>query len=202
MPFLKQQIEIINAELRGEVLSDKRFQSGRFESIAVDVSRLNANGGIETFPAIMSSNYEAQEIVVNDTYPVIIYHKVLNKAYANSPAAGNYGDGNRHMVEKVDAKMVVYGKYAALKLSAEQLEALLATGFPDAIAKTKIAPLKLDNMSVTLTGSNLNAAAVFQEEYKGFDLFLAPEDILFSMRYSIESRFRKGCFNICDCDPA
>ena len=202
MPFLKQQIEIINNELREGSLSDMRFRSGRFETIAVDVSRVNASGGIETFPAIMNTNYEAQELVVNDTFPIVLYHKILNKTYSSAPVTSNYGDGNRFVVEKAEVKMVVYAKYAAVKLSAEQLEALITAGFSDSIAKTKLAPFKLDSMTVTLTGSNLNAAQVFQEEYKGFDLFLAPEDILFSIKYTIESRFRKGCFNICDCETA
>lgn len=201
MPFLKQQIEIINQELRERSLKDARFQAGRYEAIAVDVSREASEGKVQTFPAIMSSNYEAQEITVDDTYPLMIYHKVFSKAYSTEKLGG-YGDGNNYMVERADCRMVVYGKYAALKLTAEQLEALIATGFPSAIAKTKIAAYKLDSMLVTLTGSILNSAVVFQEEYKGFDLFLGPEDILFSMRYSIESKFRKGCFTICDCESS
>ena len=199
MPFLKQQIEIINSELLERSLKDARFQSGRFESIAVDVSRDAGEGKIETFPAIMNNNYEATPITVDDTYPIMIYHKIFSKVYS-AENKGNFGDGNNYMIEKADCRMVVYGKYAALKLTAEQLEALITSGFPSGIAKSKIAAYKLDNMTVTLTGSILNAAVVFQEEYKGFDLFLAPEDILFSVRYNIESRFRKGCFTICDCE--
>jgi hypothetical protein len=55
-------------------------------------------------------------------------------------------------------------------------------------------------MLVTLQGSNLLSAQVFNEEYKGFPLFLAPEDIFFSIAYQVETRFRKGCFEICDCN--
>jgi hypothetical protein len=200
VPFIKQQIQLVNQHLLTGCLADARFQSGRIEAIAVDVSRVNTNGGIETFPAVMDTNYEAREIVTDDTYPIILYHKLLGKSYSTA-ATGNFGDGNKTFIEKLEVKLVVYGKYAALKLTTEQLESLITTGFPDAIAKQAIAPFKLDSMSVTLTGSNLNAAQVFMEEYKGFDLFLAPEDILFSIRYSIESRFRKNCFTICDCNP-
>jgi hypothetical protein len=203
MPFLTQQIEIINQALLNLALNDARFKSGRFETIAYDVSRKDADtGAITTFPAVMDANYEAQEITVDDTYPIIIYHKILSKAYAfdKAPTGPNqYGDGNRYVNETTSVKMVVYGKYASLKLTREQLEALITSNFPDSIAPVTIQPIKLDNMVVTLKGSDLNSARVWQEEYKGIPLYLAPEDMLFSINYSIDTRFRKGCINICDC---
>jgi hypothetical protein len=201
MPFLNQQIQIVNNGLLNLALKDARFQAGRFETIAVDVSRKDADtGAIQTFPAVMDKNYEAQEITVDDTYPIIIYHKILSKSYvAEKVPTGQFGDGNRYVNETTSVKMVVYGKYAALKLTREQLEALITSNFPDNISPVTIQPLKLDNMAVTLKGSDLNSARVWQEEYKGIPLFLAPEDILFSVMYSIDTRFRKGCINICDC---
>ena len=203
MPFLNQQIEIINSVLKSVSLADARFATGRFEAIAVDVSRKDADtGAITTFPAVMDKNYEAQEITVDDAYPIIIYHKILSKAYVfdkNPTGPNQYGDGNRYVNETTQVKMVVYGKYATLKLTREQLEALITSNFPDNISPVSIQPLKLDNMVVTLKGSDLNSARVWQEEYKGIPLYLAPEDILFSINYSIDTRFRKGCINICDC---
>ncbi len=202
MPFLKQQIELINEALKQTALADARFQSGRYETIAVDVSRKTTQGNngavtIETFPAVMSPDYEAQEITVDDTYPIIIYHKILSKKYA--PDKVEFGSRNKYVTEITGMKMVMYGKYATLKLTREQLEALITANFPDVIDRSCIQPYKLDNMIVTLQGSNMNTAAVFQEEYKGIPLFLAPEDILFSINYLIETRYRKGCFEICDC---
>jgi hypothetical protein len=200
MPFLKQQIDIINTALLGGSLKDRRFQTGRFETIAVDVSRISQAGKMETFPAIVSGNFEAKEVVFDDTFPITLYHKVLGKSYAFEKSS--VGDGNRNVLERVDCKMVVCGKRAALGLTAEQLEALITTGFPDAISKENILELRLDSMTVNLQSSNLNAAVVFQEEYKGFELFLSEGDILFSVKYIVESRFRKGCFTICDCENA
>ncbi len=197
MPFVNEQIQIVNDSLQKLALSDARFSSGRYEGIAVDVSR-KTDTGIETFPAIMDANYEAQPISVDDTYPIIIYHKITSKAYAKEK--GQYGDFEINVIETSNVKMVVYGKYAALKLTREQLEALITSNFPDQIATALIAPLKLDNMTVNLKSSNLNSAQVFTEEYKGIPLFLAPEDILFSVAYTIDTRFRKGCIKICDCN--
>jgi hypothetical protein len=198
MPFLKKQIEIVNNDLLTGALSDKRFLSGRFEAIAVDVSRQTETGTFETFPAVMSKDYEAQEIAPDDTYPITIYHKVLSKTAVNVPA-GNYGDSNGKRAELVTVKMVVIGKYAALQMTAEELEALIVTGLPDQIASVKLLPYKLDTMAVAYTSTNFNTAEVFAQEYRGIPLFLAPEDIMFSIQYTIGSTYRKGCFTICDC---
>lgn len=202
MPFLKQIVEIVNSDLRERSLKDKRFQSGKYDGIAVDVSRPLESGGAQTFPAVLDANYEAQPVTPDDTYPITIYHKVVSKRAKNPQGSGNYGDGNGVRGEVVDMKMVVFGKYAALKLTAEQLEALITINFPDVIAKAKTQPLKLDSVLIEYQSTNMNSVAVFQEEYKGFELFLAPEDIMFSIRYSIESKFRKGCFTICDCESS
>lgn len=197
MPFLKQQIELVVNHLKTGALKDTRFQSGRFEAIAVPVTYVDEGKQI-TIPAVMDSNYEAQAISVDDTYPIIIYHKVNGKTYA--PDTNNYGNGMSAMVERVDVSMVVYGKYAKLKLTLEQLEALIIAGFPSEINKSLLAAYKLDKLTIQPISSELNPASVFQREYQGVDWFLAPEDILFSIRYTIESRFRKGCFTICDCE--
>lgn len=198
MPFLKQQIEIVNKSLLANAFADQRFAGGRFETIAVDASRKNDKEQIETFPAIMSENYEAQEITTDDAYPIVIYHKIFSKLYAFEK--GQFGATNPNIVETSQVKMVVYGKYAKLKMTRESLEALITANFPDQIAQSAIASLKLDNMLVICRSSNLNSASVFAEEYKGFPLFLAPEDIYFSIRYDIETKFRKGCIKICDCN--
>lgn len=179
-------------------MSDKRFQTGNFQALAVDVSRIKGDK-TQTFPAVMDSFYEAQPITPDDNYPIVIYHKMLSKQ-AIKPGPSGYGDSNNVKGELVEMKMVVFGKYKSLQLTAHELEALITFNFPDSIAKAKIQGLKLDTMQVNYSSSNMNAAAVFQEEYKGFELFLAPEDIMFSVKYSIESKFRKGCFTICDCE--
>lgn len=200
MPFLKQQIQIINDALKAGELQDKRFQGGLFADIATDCHRKTEEGRIETFPAYMDINFEAREIVPNDTYPIMIYHKILNKTALAVPAS-NYGSNQNNRAERVEVKMVIVGKYSQLKLTPEQLDGLIVSSLPDSITPAKLAyyGANLDRMSVTYQSTNFNSLQVFNEEFRGFDFFLAPENILFSIRYQIESGYRKDCFTICDC---
>lgn len=194
MPYLKQQIELVVNEIRATALSDSRFQSGRFEAIANDVSRTTESESIEVFPAVINEHFEAVPVVVDDTYPIIIYNKILRKQHFK-PAKDYVGyKGVRTLV-----KMVVYGKRSALKITQEQLAAIIEMNFPEVIKHSKFAHLKLSSINVTLIDTNLNSAQVFSEEYKGFQFLLSDNDLYFSINYQIETAFQKGCINICDC---
>ena len=76
------------------------------------------------------------------------------------------------MVELVEAKMVVYGK-SCFKAYHRRAGSGNCFRFSGCDCKSKLAPYKIDSMNVTLQSSNYNAAQVFPEEYKGFELFLS-----------------------------
>ena len=201
MPFLNEQITIVNQELQKYALADSRFQSGRYEAIANEVTREG-----KTFPCVMSKDYEAQDITVDDTYPIQIYHKVLAKRYDLNNIAGQkseFGDRNKYVKETVLVKMVVYGKFSSLKVTKEQLEAIITTNFPDNMDADKnvlLKSLNLDNVTYSMQNTNFISRSVWGEEYAGHEFRLAPEDIFFSVTYQIQSTFRKGCFQLCNCD--
>lgn len=206
MPYLKQLITIVNQQLRATTLKEKRFDAGRYEVIAVDVTRKNADGVLETFPGVMNDSYEAEAVIVDDTYPIVIYHKILNKRYELNNIAGQrseFGDRNKYVKETVTVKMVVYGKWSALKITKEELEAIISNGFPDNMdnqGNVLLKKLGLDNVTYNMQSSNFLSKQLWDEEYKGTEYRLAPEDIFFSTTYTIQSTWRKGCFQLCNCD--
>lgn len=194
MPFLKEQIEIVVNEIRAAALSDSRFQSGRFEAIATDVSRTTEGEAIEVFPAVINEHFEAVPVVVDDTYPIIIYNRIMRKQHFKPNKDYPGYKGVRTLV-----KMVVYGKRSALNLTQEQLAAIIEINFPEEINRSKFSHLKIQSINVTTIDTNLNSMQVFNEEYKGFPFFFSDNDLYFSINYQIETTFRKGCLNICDC---
>lgn len=190
------QITFINRYLQQGALQAPVFQTGRFENLITDITRTGTQGAMETFPAIAINAEDYQPIIPDDTYPVQLYHRINNISYAIDRNA--VGDNNQKVIERLDMKLVVWVKLTAIKLTLEQLEARLAEGFPDVFPASTLSSISLQSMLVTLTGSNLNSEAVFREEYKGFAPFATPYHTLFSMHYTIESKYRKGCFNTCD----
>lgn len=197
MPFLEKQIELLNKQLKATALADGRFTAGRIETIAVDCYRRNDDDKQEKFPGIIGKNFEAQEITVDDTYPVVIYHKVLQKGY-QVIKDGSVGNQQGYVKETSVVKMVVYSNTKKISMKREELEALITANFPDNFPGSLIAPLKLDMVMAVLQNTNFNTSGLWQEEYT-IPLKLAPEDIYFSITYQLQSQWRKGCFKICDC---
>lgn len=201
MPFLNQLCIVVNQELLKSALKEQRFQGGRFEGLA---NESTSEG--KTRPVIMNRDYEAQEISVDDTFPIQIYHKILAKRYELNNIAGQrseFGDRNKYVKETVLAKMVIYGKYSKLKVTKEELEAIITTNFPDnmdAANNALLTALNLDNVTYAMQATNFISKSVWAEEFSGHEYRLAPEDIFFSITYQIQSTWRKGCFQLCNCE--
>lgn len=201
MPYLNELVALINDGIRDSSLKDKRFSTAQLEGIAYQVARESTEGEqLEVFPAIVEPEKDPRYIGVDDTYPLIIYHRVLSNTYADDAKQSQYGDGFSAQVCSTDMLMVVFAKRAALKLSADQLEALLVSGFPDQFVRSATAEMQL-TAKATLQASTMDVFTVFAGEYRNVKFFLGVEDILFSLKYKIESRYRKGCFKLCgDCE--
>lgn len=202
MPYLNELTLVVNQELRKSALKETRFENGNYLGLANEVTREG-----KTFPCIMNKDYEASDIaLVDDTYPIVIYHKILSKRYDLNNIAGQrseFGSRNKYVKETATVKMVVYGKFSALKVTKEQLEAIVTSNFPDnmdAANNDLLTSLNLDNVTYSMQSANFISKNVWSEEYAGNDFRLAPEDIFFSITYQIQSTWRKGCFKLCDCD--
>jgi hypothetical protein len=201
--FQSAIIDIINTRLLATTLSDGRFANGSVNGIAYDAMQSDSSG-TRIYPVVLPVIAGHTDISGNtvrvspdDTYPIQIYHKILNKSYQVKPSS--VGSRSNVVSEKTDVKMVVAGWTNRLCLTQEDLEALITSDFPDQIDPSLYVPLKLQNLVVTLQSSVLDRAQVYAGEYKGIPYQVKPEQILFAIRYQIESTYKKGCFIITDC---
>lgn len=198
MPFLKQQIELINAALTTAIFADKRFAGSQINGLAA-LANYKDGDVVKTSPFVMDRNNEPQQVGLDDSFPCIVYHRLLGLNYTQVNNTSQFGRGVNKQVQVADMLLVAYGRFAPLRITSEQFEALIAAGFPDEVASALLAPYKLDRMLVTLQGSNMLSQQVYAGEYGGLPVYISAEDILFSVRYRIETDFRKNCFSICDC---
>lgn len=197
MPFLKQQIDIINAKLRAAIFVDKRFAGAQINGLAT-LATYREGDTVKTAPVVVENN-EPRFVGLDDSFPAIIYHRLQTLSYSQINNASQFGRGVNKMEQTADVLLVVYGRYAPLRITSEQFEALIASGFPDIVDSVELEPYKLDSMLVTLQSSNMLAQQVFAGEYGALPNQVGAEDILFAVRYRITTQFRKNCFSICDC---
>src|SRR4029078_5210075 len=110
-------------------LGDVRFSGAKLEGIASQVARETTSGALEMVPVATGLDRVEHYIGVDDAYPLVAYHRILSNTYTEDNKQGQYGDGFQAQQCSTDAVLVVFGKRSALQITAEQLEALMVTGF-------------------------------------------------------------------------
>lgn len=201
MPFLDTQVDIINAHLKNEVLSDNRFAQGLVVGLASLVTISEDEAADKRYPIYYDDQQEPKYIGIDDTYPLVVYHRLTGGSRYTDLEADSYGDAVDRIEMVSDMVMVVFGKRKPLRLNAEDLETMCILGAPSSIPRSVLTGTKIDKMSVQFSSTNMDALAVFGEEYQGVDFRVSPEDFLFNISYSITAQYRKDCVRPCDCLP-
>jgi hypothetical protein len=198
MAFQEVQIDIINNWIRKFSFCDPMFTA---DNVSLNGIAYDSNEEDKTFPVVNTLKGDGTAVSLNDTYAIQLYHRILKKEYSYKKA--QFGNDANMVTEKMYVKLVVAGNTQKLQLIQEDVEALIAANFPgnipQAVFNPDYAPMALESMMVTLTGSNLTKEQVFKEEYKGVPYSAKPYQILFCMNYYIESTYKKGCFSILNC---
>lgn len=195
MLFLENKITLINQYIKQNALFDMRFQNGYFINTPAQTAAMQSatdEGKLQYLPVFY--NKPAREynyIGLDDTYPVIIYHKHIQTTYVDVEL------NERREINKM--QMIVFGRLDILNLDAETLGALVVTGFPNIIKKADYQNLPIEITSVTLADAQPDAQAVFAKEYRNTAYQLGPQHALLQFGYSIESTYNKQCFDICGC---
>lgn len=199
MPFLDTLVGLINANLQQNTLTDKRFAAGDFNGIAIPIyrDRPGAQQGKQALPCVYQEGQDAKYVGIDDTFPIIIYHKLQRNT--TQPAKTQFGDGDKTIKATTLLTMTVYADRNRIKLSPEDLESLILSGFSDEIPKTAYPSKGFSSIVVYHMETNFNAQGIFAQEYQNVDFFLKPESILFQITYRIESQYRKDCLAICGC---
>ena len=198
MPFLNEQVEIINKAIRSRGLSDARFQSGDFNALADQIVENRKSNGDKRYPVVYRKS-KPFNIGLDDKFPIIIYHRQRNSRFLE-PDNG-FGSGKNVYKEQTDMHLVVFGSRKKLELRPEELSALITLSMPTQVSKTELADMNIDTMLVSLSNTNMDSLSVFREEYSGIDYKVSPDHVLFKIIYTITTQYRKDCLNLCDCNP-
>jgi len=142
----------------------------------------------EWIPVLVDNDGEDHYIfVVDDDYPMVLYHRLLSKSYVVDRKS-KYGDDIGLSIQ-ADMRLVCWGFRNMVKTTAEQIESFIFASLP-----SNVNPVK----------SNFDRLAVFNNEFKGIKFFLPEEVFLFSMDYNFKyTPNKRECVdlsNICNND--
>lgn len=183
MEGLKDIIEQINFNLRNSFIKNG-FGDLSFFGISETTTRED-----QQFPVFFATN-QGTWSGFDDRKEVIIYHKLNSVQTTQSP--NGYGDKQGEVINRYSMQLITYFK--SNKVKSDEMFAFIQAILPETI--------QLENSNFTYIRTSvlsaiLNTMQVFNGEYKGITYTLKPEQSLINISYTIESRFKKGCFNCC-----
>lgn len=198
MPFLDEQVKIINDALRAQGIGESRYPGCQIhDTVAEQVVENDEGDADKHYPVVYNPQGKPNHVGLDDKYPLIIYHRQRSGTFTR--VASNFGSDNSIMREESAMSMLVYGSRSRLKLSPQQLSSLITLAMPSEVSATLLSGIQIDTMSVVLNNTNMESLSAFREEYAKVDYAIPPGNFLFRISYTITTQYRKGCFNICDC---
>lgn len=195
MPFLKKQIDQINNHLREQLLKQERFSNHLLAGLA-EQSVEQTEGGELRYPVEVIDG-DARSLVMDDTYDIVMYHIAAGSSTIESDIS-SFGDAIEY-IEEQPMRLIAFAKGIRLKITADQFSTFINFTMPTELSRSQLLGTHIDKSSIRETGINMDSVAVFNQEYAGVDYPLDQSDILISVNYTITSRFRKKCIDICDC---
>lgn len=194
MPFLNQIITFINEDLKNGSLNKEKLKPAIFHGLADVVTRSNKGSKnadkLELLPAIIDENGKDTPITLNSKLALQVYHKLNSKTY--SIEKKSFGDD--YLIKCVsDLSMVVITNSKINGKTKDVLEPLLIFGMPQKLSTALFADLKINQCLITPVSSNMDAMAVYRQEYPKSDYYLTEQVSMFLIRYKIDLTFSKTC---------
>ena len=191
--YAPQIVSYINSVLKA-YLSGSQFQQGVYHGIAKQVIRTKDN---HPFIVIFDNEGNDMSDFINDKYSLSVYHRMTGYTFSEEAQNQNdsFGDSARTKGLQMNMVMVVYGDRNRLKMTNEELSALMYVYFPSEIPqniRTQLTGIEVANISPLTT--NNNSAQVEQSE----GIKVEVENILFTLNYVIKEKINTSCIQACD----
>jgi len=187
MPYLNHIVCKIN-----DALSKTVLKNGLIEGIAYQVTK-KTDTGDQLFPAIYGGGLVERYIGIDDANSIIVYHRQIRNSYTKNQLIPNRYRQSTQMA------MIVYAKKELLQVQTpDALESLIITTFPTRYQSHELSELSgLDDVNISITGSEMNPATVFAGEYRNVPFRLSADEIYFAVSYLLDLQFDNSCINIC-----
>lgn len=162
----------------------------KFYGISRSISR-----GTQTLPGFVNKSGEIEYVGLDDKFPVIGYHKLTgittDRLLPNSKTS--YGDDYSDTRNSYGLSLFIYLDQKMTGIAPEDYFLIIQSALPDSVG------LFTNYKTVLMRFNNviLNTEQIFAAEYKGTEFKIPAEKHLFQLNYTIESTFKKGCFDKC-----
>ena len=191
MPSLHKITVFINDTIKAN-LTKKPFKGSIYKGITEAVVD-DVDGNSK--PCIVDNDGQATSVIINDVYPMQIYHKTISIRY--NEAENNYGKPGNTTEEEANMQLVFIGNRNKLNLTKENIIALLAVFFPKNVKTTDVSSPDFLSCSISIGTAELNTRTVYNNEYGNIDFNLPPNYVMMSLPYTVVTSYNKSCIVVC-----
>lgn len=168
-------VATINSSLSGLITG------GKWHGVASTVRRNN----------VSQPEANGKYIGIDDVHPLIAYHKLISLTSAVTRGSG-YGDSLGAIKNTYTNALIVFVNRDKCGFHADEVMLAIQANIPDML---NVAPYK--SVQTNITRIDLDSETVYGDEYTNSSYRLRPEQYLFRINYTIETTFKKGCFDKC-----
>jgi hypothetical protein len=163
-------------------------------------ARTTAGVRTKVQPCIINLDGEGTPVTFDDSYFLTLYHRVFSEAITGQAGRAFGNKAQDFVVSRADCELVVTAQRVKVKMNPRILAGQIFAMFPsNQITITDTSNNKLGVASVLVSSINFDSLAIFGRDYRGAEYYVSESLILIGIRYTIESHFRKECFNNCIC---
>ena len=182
----------------GGQFQGKIFQKGQFLGVAELIKK---NTGIKeddyTVPKIMDANgNDGINIIINDTYPFQLYHRIIGQKSEDAENVDTFGDGDEKNIT-FEMVLIILSDRFSTKIDADAYITALMLNIPRTIKASNIAGSQFSKCEINFTETLTNKSDVLNQEYGKDDVDVKQSYVCLSFGYEVSLTYSKECFTLC-----
>lgn len=130
-------------------------------------------------------------IGLDDTYPMMAYHKELGLASSDAPGNG-FGDNIKDIINSHSMAMIIYYNSEKTRVNTDQLYMIMQKRVSGVLKSPGIKYAR-----IIFNSAILEDARVYIQEYGAGPVRLKPAQRLFQVNYTVQIVFDKNCIGAC-----
>jgi hypothetical protein len=195
MPFLNDIVSSLNKQWQQSSLRfipAPKIQMHDISEAMIEVKGDGENQTQKRYPSTVTHDGEVQEIMPDDRFDLLLYHK-LESIQNTVDTSKGFGKDAANF-EVANMSVMVFGFRDKLRREAYWLEAALKDGMPDMLTTKDNHHKLIQEARLKPGNSSFDKMALLAREFSEVELNF-PNILVFEMKYRIESTWKKGCFN-------
>jgi len=184
--------EIIDEFNAGFVKLFEKKPDVKIYGLAQPVQRIQGTV-VETLPCLVDKNGEATYVGFDDTYPLILYHKI-NSVTSKQTDKNGRGDLTGDIITTFNNVIIVYMDRKRINAMPDEVALAIQANIPDGSNSDN----RFRAINVLFQGVILDSTKVFASEYQSTEAKgLDPGKSMLAVGYLVEATYQKGCFSEC-----